>query len=198
MILPFEPYNPTWKDQFNTIKRELDKLLLPIKASVDHIGSTSVEGLSAKPIIDIIVGLEDENDLDKVPALLANRQYVYYEKYNIDMPYRRFFVLLREKPDKLGLPTCIGTFDKIPDRLNDHALRIAHIHVIPKNSENWVRHIAFRDYLRTHPNVKDEYQALKEGLIKHEWQDGNDYNEGKDAFLQVEEKRAIEWYLAQK
>lgn len=197
MILPFEPYNPSWKDQFYTIKQELDKLLLPLAASVDHIGSTSVKGLSAKPIIDILIGLNDEKDLDKVPALLANRQYVYYEKYNADMPYRRFLVLLKEDPNKLGLPMRIGTSDEIPDRLNDHALRTAHIHVIPKRSEHWLRHIAFREYLRTHPTVKEQYQALKEALIQQEWRDGNDYNIGKDAFLKVEEKRAIKWYLSQ-
>lgn len=195
MILPFELYNPAWKNQFNAVKQELDELLSSIHVSVEHIGSTSVEGLSAKPIIDVMVGLSNEEDLDKVPSLLAGANYVYYEKYNKDMPYRRFFLLLREKPEALGLPFRIGPADEIPEKMHDHDLRIAHIHVIPIVSKHWLRHIAFRDYLRTHSTVKEEYQVLKEQLVQQQWEDGNDYNKGKDAFLKVEEKRAVEWYL---
>ncbi|MFD1630695.1 GrpB family protein [Pseudopedobacter beijingensis] len=194
MILPFEPYNPAWKNQFNTLKEELETLLQPIKASVEHIGSTSVEGLAAKPLIDILIGLENEADLDKVPALLQGKNYVYYEKYNEDMPYRRFFVALTDQPEKLGVPAHIGPDDEIPLRLHDHSLRIAHIHTIPQRSGHWLRHIAFREYLRTHPAVKNEYQALKEKLVQQEWEDGNDYNEGKDAFLKEYEKKAVTWY----
>lgn len=194
MILPFEVYNLLWKKQFSTIKEELDQLLLSLNVAVDHIGSTAVEGLSAKPIIDVLVGLEDEADLDKVPEFLKNNRYVYYEKYNADMPYRRFFLLLHSIPSTLGLPSHIGADDEIPDRLHGHDLRLAHIHVIPKNSEHWLRHIAFRDYLRAQPTVKDAYQALKEVLIKQEWEDGNDYNRGKDAFLKKHEQLALDWY----
>jgi GrpB-like predicted nucleotidyltransferase (UPF0157 family) len=58
-----------------------------------------------------------------------------------------------------------------------------------------LRHIAFRDYLRAHPKVKDEYQTPKEKLAQQGWRDGNDYNEGKDAFLKEEEKRIVEWFI---
>lgn len=193
MILPFETYNPDWKKQFNTIKEHLAALLSPSNAVIEHIGSTSVEGLSAKPVIDILIGLPNENDLDLVPSLLQGENYVYYEKYNEEMPYRRFFVLLKQSPEELGLPSRIRKDDEIPAKLHDHSFRIAHIHVIPVQSEHWLRHIAFRDYLRTHPDVKQEYQALKEELVKKEWQDGNDYNQGKDAFLKVQERLAVEW-----
>ncbi len=194
MILPFESYNPKWKEQFDAIKQELDELLKPLDVSIDHIGSTSVEGLSAKPVIDILVGVQKESDLDKVPELLAGRKYVYYEKYNADMPYRRFFLLLKEKPENLEVPTRVRSTDNIPEKLHDHAFRLAHIHVIPANSEHWLRHIAFRDYLSAHPEVRVAYQALKEKLIKQEWHDGNDYNQGKDSFLKIEERKAVEWY----
>jgi GrpB-like predicted nucleotidyltransferase (UPF0157 family) len=79
--------------------------------------------------------------------------------------------------------------------MHDYSLRIAHIHAIPKQSEHWLRHIAFRDYLRTHPQVKNEYQVLKEQLVQQEWEDGNDYNAGKDAFLKEHERKAVEWYI---
>ena len=62
MILPFEPYNPIWKANFDSIQHELLALLKPIRSRVDHIGSTAVEGLSAKPIIDISEEVLDFGD----------------------------------------------------------------------------------------------------------------------------------------
>lgn len=194
MILPFEPYNPQWDHQFTAVKKELEHSLQGLSATVEHIGSTSVAGLAAKPVIDILVGLDDETDLDQVPVLLKGKNYAYYEKYNEDMPYRRFFVLLKQSPVALGLPECILPGDDIPAKMQDHDLRIAHIHVIPAQSEHWLRHIAFRDYLRSHPDARKQYQALKEQLVKREWEDGNDYNDGKDAFIKAHERLAVAWY----
>lgn len=194
MILPFEPYNPIWKANFDSIQHELLALLKPIRSRVDHIGSTAVEGLSAKPIIDILIGLEEENDLDLIPFLLQGKCYVYYEKYNEDMPYRRFFVALIDRPEVLGLPAHIAPDDEIPARLHDHSLRIAHIHSIPTSSVHWLRHIAFRDYLRVHEEVRVHYQAIKEKLALQQWKDGNDYNDAKDEFLKKHEAKAVEWY----
>ncbi|KUG12558.1 hypothetical protein BEI02_02555 [Elizabethkingia sp. HvH-WGS333] len=194
MHLTIEKYNPDWKKQFEELKQELEKLTASVYTNIQHIGSTSVEGLSAKPVIDIMIGVNSEQDLDKIPPLLAGRQYVYYEKYNEDMPYRRFFVKLKENPSKWLFPEQINKDDEIPEKLHDHSLRLAHIHVIPTDSEHWLRHIAFRDYLKTYPDVKAEYQKLKEELGKKEWEDGNEYNEAKNDFIQSEEQKAVRWY----
>lgn len=194
MILPFEPYNPAWKEQFDAIKHDLTLHLQALNPQIEHIGSTSVEGLAAKPIIDIMIGVRNEEELNQVPALLAGKNYVYYPKYNVDMPYRRFFVLLKEAPAALELPEVIEVNDVIAEKMHDHKLRLAHIHVLPIASEHWTRHLAFRDYLRVHPAVKEEYQAIKEQLVQQQWQDGNDYNDGKDEFIQREEQKAIQWY----
>ncbi|CAH0245204.1 GrpB family protein [Chryseobacterium sp. Bi04] len=195
MKITFEKYNPSWKKQFETIKNELKDSIGFLNPQIEHIGSTSVEGLSAKPVIDIMIGVKNEEELDKVPLLLQGQDYVYYRKYNEDMPYRRFFIKLTDQPQHLGFPEIIEAGDEIPEGIHDHKLRIAHIHVIPTSSEHWLRHIAFRDYLRTHPEVKDEYQQLKQYLSEKEWYDGNDYNEGKDPFIKREERKAVEWYL---
>ena len=66
---------------------------------------------------------------------------------------------------------------------------MAHIHVIPTDSEHWLRHIAFRDYLKAYPDVKAEYQKLKEELGKKEWEDGNEYNEAKMTLYRVKSKK---------
>lgn len=197
MKVTFEKYNPFWKKQFENIKKELENCIGFLHPEIEHIGSTSVENLSAKPVIDIMIGVKDEKELDKIPLLLAGRDYVYYETYNEDMSYRRFFIKLVASTQQLGFPEVFYSKEEIPERIHDHHLRIAHIHVIPTSSEHWTRHIAFRDYLRTHPEVKEEYQKLKEELSKKEWFDGNDYNQEKDPFIKREERNAIQWYLNQ-
>lgn len=198
MKLPFESYNPAWKTMFEGLKEELSEMLLVLSPLIEHIGSTSVDGLSAKPIIDIMIGVSDYRDLDRVPLFLNNGSYVYYEKYNEDMPYRRFFVRLTANAKELGLMEVIGKEDDIPEQMHDHSLRMAHVHVIPTDSEHWLRHIAFRDYLRAHPAIVQEYQTLKERLTQQEWKDGNDYNAGKDVFLKREEQNALRWYKESK
>ncbi|WP_337059028.1 GrpB family protein, partial [Elizabethkingia meningoseptica] len=147
MKLTVEKYNPDWKKQFEILKKELEAATASIHTIIEHVGSTSVEGLSAKPVIDILVGIDAEEDLDKIPPMLKG--YVYYEKYNEDMPYRRYFVKLKDVPAAWSFPEHIKPGDEIPEKLHDHSLRVAHIHVIPVSSEHWIRHIAFRDYLRT-------------------------------------------------
>lgn len=195
MKIQFEKYNPIWKQTFEQIKSELTEAIGFTNPRIEHIGSTSVEGLSAKPIIDILVGLNSEKDLDEITQPLMDKGYVYYEKYNESMPYRRFFVKHKVDPRDLSIPLFIGKDDNIPDASIEHDLRLAHIHVLPINSEHWTRHIAFRDYLRTHPDVRNEYQQLKEQLSMREWEDGNEYNEGKDDFIKREEQKAINWYM---
>lgn len=194
MKITFEPYRSSWKQAFNEIETELKKEIGFLKPQIEHIGSTSVEGLSAKPIIDILVGLHHNEELDVIPPLLMDKDYIYYENYNIDMPYRRFFVKLKGSPKSLSLPIHIKPEGIIPEELHNHTLRLAHIHVLPLDSAHWLRHIAFRDYLRVHPQVKAEYQLLKEKLSTQEWKDGNEYNDAKDAFLKREEQKAVKWY----
>ncbi|RKE56532.1 GrpB family protein [Sphingobacterium detergens] len=194
MILPFEPHDPKWKKQFESIKLELQFLLKPLNPQIDHIGSTAVEGLSAKPIIDIQIGVENETDLDWLPGLLKLPNIVYYEKYNQDWPERRFFILLKEPIYSIGVPDVVKMGDDIPAILHDHELRIAHLHAFVKGSSDWTRHLALRDYLIAHPTIRESYQELKEKLTQLDWKDGNDYNMGKDLFLKTQEKIALVWY----
>jgi hypothetical protein len=118
---------------------------------------------------------------------------VYYEKYNADMPYRRFFVKLSQSPQELLLPVRLKPEDDIPVGLVEQVYRTAHVHVLPLDSEHWTRHIAFRDYLRVHADVREAYQQLKQELSTRDWKDGNEYNEAKDAFIKREERNAVEW-----
>lgn len=194
MKLPFEPYDPEWNSSFEQIKKQLSALLHHFNLSIDHIGSTSVEGLSAKPIIDIQLGVANQSELDMVALVLQLPNVVYYEQYNEAMPGRRFFVMFRQSTQEMGVAPIIKINETVPEILQQHHLRIAHIHAFVKDSEDWIRHIAFRDYLRAYPEVKLEYQNLKQRLIQQEWKDGNEYNKAKDSFLKKHEAIALDWY----
>ncbi len=106
--------------------------------------------------------------------------------------------MLTEKPATLGLPEIIGEQGVIDEKMQQYDWRVAHIHVIPTSSMHWTRHLAFRDYLCTHSEIKAEYQALKQQLVQLQWEDGNDYNAGKDEFIQREEQKALQWYKENK
>ena len=108
-----------------------------------------------------MIGVNSEQDLDKIPPLLAGREYVYYEKYNEDMPYRRFFVKLKENPSKWLFPEQINKDDEIPEKLHDHSLKVGTYTCNTYRFRTLLRHIAFRDYLKNVSRCKNEVSETK-------------------------------------
>lgn len=194
MKIILEKYNPDWSVDFQKVNAELNGLLGFLNPIIEHIGSTSVHGLSAKPIIDILVGVREESDLGDTITPLVDNGYVYYEIFNKYMHYRRFFVKHKTSSKDLKTPKVITEENPILASTEEHSNRLAHIHIVPYNSEHWIRHVAFRDYLRAHSAVREQYQKLKGQLSHKEWIDGNDYNKAKDHFLKTEEANAVRWY----
>jgi len=194
MKITISPYNRDWVKQFETIKTELAILLKEFNPTIEHCGSTSVPDLAAKPIIDVLVSVSSLDFFDAiVKNMLTNDYYIYYQCYNVGMPDRRLFVRLKKKLKETDFPNTFPDADNIPhDAIN--LLRQAHVHIWKLGSANWTRHIAFRDYLKVHPEVRREYEILKRKLSQQDWKDGNEYNEGKDAFIKKEEAKAILWY----
>lgn len=195
MKIELEKYSPFWKDQFGDIKTELIEKIGFLNPHIEHIGSTSIEGLSAKPIIDILIGLEHFDLIQEVINPLLEINYVYYPIFNEIMPYRRFFIKHKSETNQLKILNIINNEQDVPKSTEEHNLRLAHIHILTHNSEHWIRHIAFRDYLIAHLSVQKEYQELKEKLSTKDWSDGNDYNRAKNDFIKAEEKKAIDWYI---
>lgn len=195
MKIQLEKYSPEWRNVYKEIEKDLKRYLIFLDPVVEHIGSTSVFGLTAKPIIDIIVGISRQDQLEKVVDPLTSNDYIYYEKYNSVMPYRRFFVKLKTRPKNLFIPKVYYEKEEVPNEINDY--KLAHIHVLEYNSYHWKRHIAFREYLRKHEDIKNDYQKIKIQLSVLDWRDGNDYNNSKNDFIKRTEQKAIEWYEEQ-
>lgn len=131
------PYNPKWKTDFETIKRELASAIGGLAVSIEHVGSTSVEGLSAKPVIDIDVVISDGSSFDRVAGRLKTIGYFHAGDQGIKD---------REVFKYTGKP-----------HLQKH-----HLYVCPQNSRELLRHITFRDFLRKNPDAVKRYSEVKE------------------------------------
>ena len=193
MKIIIEDYTPKWVDNFVTEKNKLEQALEGIAATIEHIGSTSVPGLGAKPIIDILIGLHVEDDLDKVIVPMQQSGYTYFKKYEPMMPYRRLFIKLEPLPQKMP-PAMVDIGEEFVTGKDFRAM--VNIHVLVKGTPHWDRHIAFRDFLRAHPDTRDAYDALKKELSLREFKDTLEYNEAKDAFVKEVEQQALKWYYA--
>jgi GrpB-like predicted nucleotidyltransferase (UPF0157 family) len=164
-------YCPEWRELFEAEKRALQAVLGGVAAQIEHVGSTAVVGLAAKPIIDVMIGLEDFSVADQLVPSIEALGYEYIQKYETVMPFRRFFTKEQE-----------GT-------------RTHQIHMVGIGPEFWERLILFRDYLRQHAEVAARYAALKQELAARDWVDVNEYADAKTEFvrkIETEARRAVE------
>jgi len=127
--------------------------------AVEHVGSTAVPGLAAKPIIDILVGLRSLRDAAAVIPPLEGLGYQYLPEREIETPERRFLARPKTKP------------------------RLCHIHMVEVGSDFSERHLLFRDYLRAHPDAAREYEDLKRALAAQFRENREAYTEGKTPFV---------------
>jgi GrpB-like predicted nucleotidyltransferase (UPF0157 family) len=194
MKIIVEDYQPGWIAAFDAEKEVIASILADFKPVIEHVGSTSVEGLCAKPTIDMLVGVHDEMQLDKIIPPMVHAGYTYFKKYEPAMPYRRLFAKLKALIDKAS-PEIIDVKDEFVR--GQEFVSAANIHIIVKDSSHWERHLAFRDYLRAHADVRDEYGRLKTELAQHEYHDTNEYNAAKGSFIKRTQAQALTWYKSQ-
>ena len=159
------PHDPAWKETFEAEAATLRPIVGEQALAIHHIGSTSVPGLSAKPIIDVLVEVQEIEKVDAFDESMAEKGYEAWGEYGI--PGRRFFVKKRD--------------------LN----RICHIHVFEAGTPKAERHLAFRDYLREHPRTAEAYVRLKEELAEKHPTDIESYMDGKDPFIKEVQSKAI-------
>lgn len=193
MKITIEDYNEQWPLAFAQQRDIIRQALSGIPAAIEHIGSTSVPGLGAKPIIDILVGLDTEAALDSVIFPMQQSGYTYHKKYEPLWRERRYFVKLQPITG-LPIPTLIDI--GADDSYRAHFNTTVHIHIVEKDKYDWQRHIAFRDYLRAHPDVRAAYEQIKRKISEQEFTDMIAYNDMKDAFVKTTEKAALAWYTS--
>ena len=175
MKVRLEKYDPEWKSLFEIEKNKLYKFLGSKGIKIEHIGSTSIPDICSKPIIDIMIGVEKEKQLDTNINKITSLGYTYVQKYEIYLPFRRYFFKL--KNSDIQLPKIIGLNDPDIDKGNHEDS--FHIHMVKINSDFWINQLLFRDYLRSNYESKKEYENVKIALVKMEWDNINDYADAK-------------------
>jgi GrpB-like predicted nucleotidyltransferase (UPF0157 family) len=129
-------YDEKWKAEFERIKEELLLVLDDCVIAIEHVGSTSVEGLASKPIIDIDIIIKDYNSFENIKNRLT--QIGYTHEGDLGIKDRQAF-----------------KYDDKPHLMKHH------LYVCPEYSEELKRHLAFRDYLRQNPKDRDWYGSVK-------------------------------------
>lgn len=129
-------YDPRWAEEFSKLKIHLETALKGRIVSIEHVGSTSVEGLSAKPILDIDVVMRNYDDFPGIKSCLQSLGY--WHEGDLGIQGREAFAYSE------------------PSEFMTH-----HLYVCPQDSPELKRHLAFRNYLRTHPEERDQYGEIK-------------------------------------
>jgi GrpB-like predicted nucleotidyltransferase (UPF0157 family) len=158
-----EDYNPRWPEQFELLGWRIGKALGPLACAIEHVGSTAVPGLAAKAIIDIDVLLRSANDLPEAIRQLGTLGYQH--RGDLGVPGREAFL----RPP-----------DEIPH----------HLYVLGPEAREYIRHIAFRNQLRAHPQDARAYERLKRALAQQYRDNREGYNQAKNQFVEAILRRA--------
>ncbi|QOZ25466.1 GrpB family protein [Bradyrhizobium sp. CCBAU 51753] len=167
-------YDPAWPRMFDQERAKLEEVLGAVIIGIEHVGSTAVPGLAAKPIIDLAVGVRDLNEAEgRCIAALPALGYSYVPEYRSWLPDELFF-----RKGAAGPWT-------------------HHVHVMEPSAPAWQRRLLFRDYLRAHPDAVSAYVDLKRTLATTFKDDIAAYRNGKDAFVQDILTKAGQWRASQ-
>ncbi len=174
-VVELEDYNPKWRALFETEKKHLIKCLhKDIIKRIEHFGSTAIPGMTAKPIIDILVEVTSlEETKKKVVTILESKGYEYFWRPSFDdnkPPYYCWFI-----------------------KRNKDGKRTHHIHMVECNFEHCDR-LYFRDYLIEKPLLAKEYSDLKISLIKEFGDDRISYTRAKTNFIVKITSEAKKYY----
>lgn len=156
------PYDQRWEEFFADAERELQVALAPFVVEIEHIGSTAVPGLAAKPVIDIQVGVRTLDDSVEIVSAVESIGYEYVPEFEDELPDRRYF-------------------RRWVDGRRSHQ-----VHLIERsNTEWWDRHVRFRDWLRAHDEDRDRYAELKMNLAAVHRDDRRAYTDAKSDFIRA-------------
>ncbi|MHC5352972.1 GrpB family protein [Myroides sp. LJL115] len=146
-----------WKQYARETIIELKEIFGHCALDIQHIGSTAIPGIKAKPIIDIVVGVKTLSDVAGFREKLEEKNYIYRPLSDRD----EFFIK-----------------DSVPQKIRTH-----HIHIIAYKSQLWNNYINFRDYLNANPEQAKLYQRLKEALQTTHANNRVEYTKAKEKFI---------------
>lgn len=166
------PHETSWRQQFEAEAKRVSAALPDIEIWLHHIGSTAIPGIVAKPIIDILMEIQDVTVLDQKNAIMEGLGYEVMGEFGL--PGRRYF-----------------------RKVNEAGIRTHQIHAFKRVGSEAQRHLAFRDYMIAHPDAAKAYSQLKQKLAQTHSENINAYGDGKDPFIKEHEEKALAWYTSQ-
>ncbi|MEN1936253.1 GrpB family protein [Paenibacillus sp. 102] len=152
------PYNSVWETEFKKIKKMLEGYIGDLILRIEHVGSTSVEGLAAKPIIDIDIVIDSYDILPDIMQRLENEGYQHQGNLGIE-----------------GREAFQRTY-------KDDFMKY-YLYVCPKNGKGYLEHVTLRNYLSVNETARKEYEELKYRLAENYRYDIDRYCEGKTNFI---------------
>ena len=156
-IVELEDYNPLWKEDYLKEEKLLKEVLKDRIIEIEHIGSTSIEGLKAKPVIDILIVIKSLDEISEIEEIL--KDYDYTNRGQQGVPDRYFFA-------------------KGPEDARTH-----YIHFTEPNSNTYVNQVYFKKYLIEHPEYIEKYCSLKQELASKYADERPKYTAGKNDFI---------------
>lgn len=166
------PYSYQWKELYKEEEKLLYSLVGEYVVDIQHVGSTSIEGLPSKPIIDIALGVNSLEDVEKFRASLEGAGYHFRGNGGIE--------------------------GRVLFAKGSKELRTHYLHVEAFNSDLWKNHVYFRDYLLLNRNLIEEYSKLKKDLTLKFGKDRESYTKGKNEFITAVLKKASEEFSRKK
>lgn len=161
-----ENYNEDWPLRFSELQKILREHLGDLALSIEHVGSTSVPGLAAKPIIDLDIVIDS---MELLPQVIKNLNHLgYIHEGNLGVENREAFA----RAD-----------DKVPYTRESYQKAEHHLYVCSKESDALFNHITFRDILRKQPELSEAYAILKKELAEKYKHHREDYTKGKTEFV---------------
>lgn len=151
-------HDKDWDKVFLKTKELLQKILKAYTLEIEHIGSTSIENMVSKPIIDIAIGLSDIKEIEAVVEILEKNDFIYRGDSRNDGGF--LFVKEIEKE-----------------------VRTHHLHIVDLNDGQWADYIFFRNTLRSNHKLREAYQKLKRELEQKFKNDRKKYTSGKAEFI---------------
>jgi GrpB-like predicted nucleotidyltransferase (UPF0157 family) len=163
------PYDPRWPAHFEEERARIEETIGRWLVVIEHVGSTAVPGLDAKPVIDVMAGLRSMSDADRCVESLIGLRYSYWED-GVE-PHHRLFV-------------------KFVD--SERTARTHNLHLVEAGGWYWVERLLFRDHLRKDPGTAREYAHLKYELAQRYKDDREAYTAAKKEFVAAAVERAKE------
>ncbi|MEK4628560.1 GrpB family protein [Solibacillus sp. FSL R7-0682] len=154
------PYEKEWKNEYERVKKEILNYVNLEPNQIEHIGSTAINGMKAKPIIDILIGVEQLEEIDKT-------------FYN-GLQQAGFYRLKVERPNEV---VCAKFLDE------SFEVKTHFIHLVEVNKEKWKQLLFFRDYLNANSDAKIQYETIKASFFMTDLKGINAYTDYKEEYV---------------